>query len=158
MKKLLCLVLALVGVNVSVSVQASDAMNSAQPIHNMFDAMREHDGKKLLAQFAPNALLQRAGKGSEIKTNDLAKFADFVSKTDKYLDEKLLSVNISISDNLASVWTPYAFYLDGKISHCGVNSFQLVKFEQTWKIVYLIDNTHGGNCDKFIKKHAKVNG
>lgn len=154
MKKLLCLVLALVGVNVSVSVQASDAMNSAQPIHNMFDAMREHDGKKLLAQFAPSALLQRAGKGSEIKTNDLAKFADFVSKTDKYLDEKLLSVNISISDNLASVWTPYAFYLDGKISHCGVNSFQLVKFEQTWKIVYLIDNTHGGDCKTFIKKFS----
>ena len=155
MKKLLCLVIALIGV--TMSVHASDAMKSAQPIHNMFDAMREHDGKKLLAQFAPNALLQRAGKGGEVKTNDLAKFADFVSKTDKYLDEKLLSVNISISDNLASVWTPYAFYLDGKISHCGVNSFQLVKLEQTWKIVYLIDNTHGGDCDKFIKKHAKVN-
>ena len=154
MKKLLCLALTLVGVNVSMSVQASDAMNSAKPIHNMFDAMREHDGKKLLAQFAPNAMLQRAGKGSKVKTNDLAKFADFVSKTDKYLDEKLLSVNISISDNLASVWTPYAFYLDGKISHCGVNSFQLVKLEQTWKIVYLIDNTHSGDCKTFIKTYS----
>ncbi|OIQ44985.1 MAG: hypothetical protein BM565_13445, partial [Gammaproteobacteria bacterium MedPE] len=87
MKKLLCLVVALIGV--TTSVHASDAIKSAQPIHNMFDAMREHDGKKLLAQFAPNAMLQRAGKGGEVKTNDLAKFAGFVSKTDKYLDEKL---------------------------------------------------------------------
>lgn len=128
---------------------------SAKPIHNMFDAMREHNGDKLLAQFTDNAILQRAGKGGEVKTNDLKKFAAFVSKTDKHLDEKLLAVDVSISDNLASVWTPYVFYLDGKLSHCGVNSFQLVKFDNDWKIVYLIDNTHAGDCEKFIARYSK---
>lgn len=137
----------------SLSVSASDINDVTQPIHNMFDGMREHNGDKLLAQFAPSALLQRAGKGGEIKTNDLKKFAEFVSTTDKKLDEKLLAIDMSISDNLASVWTPYVFYLDGKLSHCGVNSFQLVKFDNKWKIVYLIDNIHSGDCNKFAQRH-----
>jgi hypothetical protein len=34
---------------------------------------------------------------------------------------------------------PYQFYIGDKFSHCGVNSFQLVKLQGQWKIQYLID-------------------
>lgn len=155
MKKSLLLLVTLVSSFAMSTLTLAKEDAAAQPIHNMFDAMREHNGNKLLAQFTDNAILQRAGKGGEVKTNDLKKFAAFVSKTDKHLDEKLLAVNVAISDNLASVWTPYVFYLDGKLSHCGVNSFQLVKFEYDWKIVYLIDNTHAGDCEKFIARYSE---
>ncbi|WP_286232608.1 hypothetical protein [Thalassotalea sediminis] len=127
-----------------------------QPITNMFDAMREHDGDKLLAQFTAGAMLERATKEDTIEVSDLQKFAEFVKQTPKYLDEHLLNIDVRTSDNLASVWTPYAFYLDEKLSHCGVNSFQLIKVNNKWKIQYLIDNTHQGNCDEFIARHKKT--
>lgn len=126
------------------------------PINNMFDAMREHNGEKLLAQFVEGAKLERAQKDNSIKQTELAKFAAFISQTDKHLDEHLFNVTIKTSDNLASAWTPYAFYLDGKLSHCGVNSFQMVKQNEQWKIRYLIDNQHLGDCQAFIEKHKKT--
>ena len=46
---------------------------------------------------------------------------------------------IHIEKSLASVWTPYKFYLNGKVSHTGTNSFQLVKTAEGWKIQYIID-------------------
>ncbi|HUH33176.1 MAG TPA: hypothetical protein VLZ28_04430, partial [Daejeonella sp.] len=54
---------------------------------------------------------------------------------------------VLIDDNLASVWTSYQFYIGDKFSHCGVNSFQLVKGKEGWKIVYLIDTRRKENCN-----------
>lgn len=125
-----------------------------QTVHRLFDAMREHDGNKLAAQFMPSALLQRAQVNGEVKKNDIGRFAEFVSSTEHYLDEKLLAIVVHISDNLAVVWTPYVFYLDTQLSHCGVNSFQLIKLQDQWKIQYLIDNTHSGDCAHFIEQHS----
>ena len=78
-----------------------------------------------------------------------------MSVNQKKIDEQLLNVKTQHSGNLASVWTPFAFYLDGNLSHCGVNSFQLIKHNKQWKIHYLIDNAFEGGCEKFIKQHKK---
>lgn len=139
----------------SSATVANEDLSIITPIDNMFDAMREHDGEKLLAQFVEGAILDRATKENTIKTSDLAKFAEFISKTSKHLDEQLFNIRVHQSGNLASAWTPFAFYLDGKLSHCGVNSFQLIKQQEQWKIRYLIDNAHLGDCEKFISDHKK---
>lgn len=53
--------------------------------------------------------------------------------------EKLMSFNIKIDTNMANVWAPYEFYLNGEFSHCGVNSFQLFKNNGNWEIIYIVD-------------------
>jgi len=141
----------------SVNVQASEASNASNPvlvpINTMFDAMREHNGKKLLAQFTPQAILERVNNKNEVVGSELNKFAAFVTKTSKHLDEQIFNIKINESGNLANAWVPFAFYLDGKLSHCGVNSFQLVKLESQWKVRYLMDNSYTGDCTLFIEHH-----
>lgn len=61
--------------------------------------------------------------------------------------EKLLSWDIKIDGNLASVWTPYQFYLNGKLSHCGANSFQLFNNNGKWEIIYIVDMRRRENCN-----------
>lgn len=63
--------------------------------------------------------------------------------------EKLLSWNIHIDGNLASVWTPYEFYLNDKFSHCGANSFQLFNNNGKWEIIYLVDMRSRSNCKAY---------
>lgn len=58
------------------------------------------------------------------------------------LDEKLLSMHIFIDGRLASVWTPYEFYINGQPSHRGANSFQLVKTNKGWQIFSIVDTRH----------------
>lgn len=54
--------------------------------------------------------------------------------------EKLLSFNIKIDGPLANVWVDYEFWLDDKLSHCGVNSIHLVKKKSGWKIFNITDS------------------
>ena len=45
---------------------------------------------------------------------------------------------------IASVWTPYDFWVDGKFSHCGIDIFDLVKTAEGWKIsglTYTVERT-----------------
>ena len=135
------------------TASTSLANEMVKPVNALFDAMRNHDSQKILAQFTETALLQRALPGGDIQQTDIKKFAAGIGQSTRSLDEHLLSIKIHQQDNLASVWTPYAFYLDSKLSHCGVNSFQLVKTADGWKIHYLIDNSHPGDCQQFISAH-----
>jgi hypothetical protein len=63
------------------------------------------------------------------------------------LDERILAYEIRIDGPMATAWTPYEFYVNGDFSHCGVNSFQLVKFVEGWKIVYIIDTRRKEPCE-----------
>jgi len=54
--------------------------------------------------------------------------------------EKLLSFNIKIDGPLANVWVDYEFWLDDKLSHCGVNSIHLLKKKSGWKIFNITDS------------------
>jgi hypothetical protein len=155
--KATCLLATLLSINVSANTKMETTENAAvlNPINNMFNAMREHDGKKFLAQFTEQAILERATKVNEIEISNLNKFSEFINTTKKHLDEQTFNIKINISDNLASAWVPFAFYLDGKLSHCGVNSFQLIKQQEQWKVRYLIDNAYSGDCEIFIKQHKK---
>jgi hypothetical protein len=47
---------------------------------------------------------------------------------------------------LAVAWTPYKFYYKGNFSHCGIDSYQLVRINGIWKIQYLIDTRRKANC------------
>lgn len=66
--------------------------------------------------------------------------------------EKLLSYDIKIDGNLASVWTPYEFYVNGNFNHCGANSFQLFNNNGKWEIIYLVDMRRRGSCEALKDK------
>lgn len=118
-----------------------------KPIYSLFDGMRESDGAKVRAAFAQNAVMHRAH--AKLKAGGSAeKFAQAVeSSNDKVWDEKIWDIRIQVDDKLASVWTEFAFLLDDKMSHCGVNSFQLYQFDDGWKIIYLVDTFRKESCD-----------
>jgi len=96
--------------------------------------------------------LQTIGANREGKTiirnEKVSGFAESVSKATKGdLDERIDFGSIKIDGGLASVWTPYKFYYKGQFSHCGVNSFQLVRINGAWKIQYLIDTRRKQPCE-----------
>ena len=61
-------------------------------------------------------------------------------------DERIAFDGIKIDGPMATAWTPYNFYFNGKFSHCGVNNFVLVKQDNGWKIQYIIDTRRRQGC------------
>ncbi|NJM79889.1 MAG: hypothetical protein HC854_10245 [Flavobacterium sp.] len=72
------------------------------------------------------------------------KYSDFLKSISSIpvtmtFEERILEYKIETDGLLAHVWTPYEFYVNDKLSHKGVNSFTLIKENETWKIVHVID-------------------
>ena len=140
-------------ITLSHAVKAQTAEDSVKAtINKLFDGMKNSDAVLLRSAFADSAVLQTISRNKEgktiIQTEKVAEFADFVGKQVKgAADERITFDVIKIDGPLAIVWTPYQFYYNGTFSHCGVNSFQLVKFNTEWKIQYLIDTRRKKGCE-----------
>ena len=144
MKKLVFLFVLISGF---AFAQKSDEEGVKSTINSFFDAMRNSNSTELQATLSKTAVLQTINKNGEGISEDIQAFAQSLSKAQKGdLDEKIEFKSIQIDQSLASVWTPYQFFYKGKFSHCGVNSFQLVKENGEWKIQYIIDTRRKENC------------
>jgi hypothetical protein len=112
-------------------------------IGKLFSAMKNSDSQAILNCFADSAIMQtitRDKNGNNlIKTEKLAEFAKVIAYMPRDAADERISFDMVKTDGaLATAWTPYKFYLNGQFSHCGVNSFQLVRLNGQWKIQYLI--------------------
>lgn len=119
----------------------------------MFDGMRAGDSSMVHSVFIDEVLMQTiaANRQGEITltTGSLANFLNAVGTPhDQVWDERILSYEIKTDGAMASVWTPYEFYAGERFSHCGVNSFQLMKGKDGWKIIYLVDTRRRGDACK----------
>ncbi len=150
MRKVLLFVLITVGMN---NLQAQSAEDSVKAtVNQLFEGMKTANAGLVKGAFADSAVLQTIARNREgktiIRTEEVNAFADFVGKQKQgAADERIQFETIKIDGPLAIVWTPYKFYYNGQFSHCGVNSFQLVRFEGQWKIQYLIDTRRKAPCE-----------
>ena len=72
--------------------------------------------------------------------------ARFTPGPEKYA-ERLLDPVIETDGSVAVVWSPYVFYVDGKLHHCGMDHFDLVKTDGGWKIANLTWSSRTTGCD-----------
>ena len=120
-----------------------------KPIENLFNAMKSADSLGVKNAFSNSAIMQTFSKNQEIRTDKVEDFAKQVGASKASdLDERFTISKILVDGNMASVWVPYQFYYKGNFSHCGVNSFQLAKINNEWKIQYIIDTRSKDNCTK----------
>jgi hypothetical protein len=137
----------------SISLNAQTTEDSVKAtVNQLFAGMKNSDPALILASFSDSALLQTISSDKEgvisVKTQPIANFATSISKQPKgALDEQIQFGSIKIDGDLASVWTPYKFFFSEKFSHCGVNSFQLVRLKGAWKIQYIIDTRRRTGCE-----------
>jgi hypothetical protein len=151
MKQILVLLTMMLAVNAGLRAQSTeDSVKAA--INQFFDGLRNADAQMVQYAFTDSAILQtvvvnREGKVS-VRTEPLNGFAQVLSQQKKGdLDERIEFETIKIDGPMATVWTPYKFYFQGNFSHCGVNSFQLVRLNGTWKIQYVIDTRRRQGCE-----------
>lgn len=61
-------------------------------------------------------------------------------------DERISSPAVEIDGDVAMVWAPYVFRLNGKVHHCGTDHFSLVREAGAWKIASLTWNQRTTGC------------
>ncbi len=123
----------------SVEAQTKEVQAVMAPITAMFDGMAKRDAaaikKPLLA--GGGMVLMRDGKPTQL-TFDA--FADAVGKPGKaQIEERIHDPLVRIDNDLAVVWAPFDFLVDGKVDHCGTDLFNLVRADGKWLIASVAD-------------------
>lgn len=114
-------------------------------VDTFFEGFHAQDTIKMKSVFAKEMVLHSVAEnanGRKVVVESPAAFAKSIASIPKTMkfEERLLSYNIQIDGTMAHAWTPYEFYINGKLSHRGVNSFQMFKDNDgLWKITYIID-------------------
>ncbi len=151
MNKFICIAAACLLLN-NAAINAQTTEDSIKLVINqMFTAMKNADAASLKNVFADSALLQSISRTADgktvVKNEPIKDFIEIVGKQPAGAsDERITFESIKTDGQLASAWTPYAFYYKEQLHHCGVNSFQLVKINNNWKIQYIIDTRKKDGC------------
>ena len=132
-----------------------------QVIEQFFQSMYKRDTAALRRAFLPGAMLYTYSHDS--KGNPRAKgetVTDFIRGVsligDAVMEERLTSWQFLVDDGVASVWTPYEFYFENKFSHCGIDSWEMIRVHGEWKISQLTDTRRKGNCTTEDDERKKI--
>ena len=109
------------------------------PIDAMFHGMTARDPAAIKSAALPGTILvlMRDGKPEQMTIDA---FADHFSKPSKaHLEERIHDPVVRTDHDLAMVWAPFEFLVDGKPDHCGTDLFNLVQTGGKWLIAGIAD-------------------
>ena len=147
---LLLLLLTLITASATYAQNAEDSIKAV--INKMFTGMKNSDTAMVKECFTETAFMQTFGKNKEgktiITTDTPSDFAKIIATIPAgAANEQIVFKDLKIDGPMAAVWTPFKLYFNGKFYSCGVNSFQLVRIDNVWKIQYILDTRRKNNCE-----------
>jgi hypothetical protein len=116
-------------------------------VQAMFDGMAARDSAAVKAVLLPGGtmVLMRDGKPTQMKAEA---FADRVGRPGTTHNvERIHDPLVRVDNDLAVVWAPFEYLIDGKVDHCGTDLFNLVKKDGKWLIAGVAD-TGRKDCGK----------
>lgn len=109
------------------------------PVQALFDGMAKRDVSAIRAPLLPGGslVLMRDGKPVQMSFDDFA--ARVAKPTPTHIEERIHHPLVRIDHDLAVVWAPFDFLVDGKVDHCGTDLFDLVRQDGHWLIASVAD-------------------
>lgn len=135
----------------SAAAQETEEEAVLDVVQRLFDGMRAADSALVRSTFHPDAVLigtEDPEGAPATRVMPIDGFVRAVGAASGEWDERFWDWEVEVEENLAAVWTRYAFYLDGEFSHCGVDAFLLARSEDGWKIVSLSDTRQREGCER----------
>jgi hypothetical protein len=135
MRLVLITILCAVAPAITGAQGTADRDQVLKTVQAFFDTMtaKDVDGarKILMPQGRFHAVRMRDGNIRSFSNEEY--FAD-LQAAKRTMRERIWNPEVRVRGAIATVWTPYDFWIDGKYSHCGIDAFDLVKTEEGWKI------------------------
>ena len=134
----------------AISVGQTDDKKAALAVVNkLFDEMAAANAAGIIATGTAENQLVAVRKLRDGKTRvDVIggeAFSKFFTKPGA-IKEVMYEPKIDVDGDWAMVWGRYVFFADGKVSHCGINQFNLVRTVAGWKIANGASTIDPGAC------------
>jgi Putative lumazine-binding len=130
-----------------LAAQTADEKDVAAAVQKTFDGMASNDAAKILSTMIPDARLYGVRANGAAYAMPAEQWANrLASLNGKFIERFTKAPAISIHGTIANVWGPYEFLRDGKFTHCGVDSFNLLKTADGWKVAAIFDTEETTGC------------
>ncbi len=109
------------------------------PIHALFEGMTNRDAAAIKAPALPGATMVLMRDGKPIRMT-IEQGADRIGRAGSTHEvERIHDPLVRIDNDLAVVWAPFEYLVDGKVDHCGTDLFNLVRIDGKWLIASVAD-------------------
>ena len=150
--KNLALILSVIAIfSASVFAQKTDDSKDALAvISKMFTEMTNYNPPAIAALYMTDsnltAIIKTKDGKSVIRAFTGEAFSKNFAEKKGEIKEDMYAPEVKIFGDLALVWGRYVFFIDGKISHCGVNAFHLVRTDAGWRIANASSTIDAQGC------------
>ena len=110
-------------------------------VNALFDRLGTADGESFREVLAPEGtifihnLMDPADPKLIVRSNAI--MTDRTAPDEHRLTEKMATPTVLQHGDMAHVWAPYAFWIDGEKTHCGMDSISLSRTEGAWRVTNL---------------------
>jgi len=132
-------VLGLATVMPSSAATADDKAVLA-PVQAFFDGMAKYDSAAIRATVQPEGSVALLRNGKVVRMT-LGEFADHLKPAKDSIEERIYDPLVRVDGDLAIVWAPYDFLVNGKVKHCGTDAVNLARIDGRWLITGIADNS-----------------
>ena len=108
------------------------------PVQATFDGMAKRDAAAIKANLLPGGTLvaMRDGKPTQMTLEAFSERASRSGTTE--VQERIHDPLVRIDNDLAIVWAPFEYLIDGKVNSCGTDMFNLVRVDGKWLVASLL--------------------
>ncbi len=103
-------------------------------VDSLFDAMAKHDVEASRKLIVPGASFVVVKPDGAVAMEHDTDYLDSLARHKDAFRERIWNAQVTVQGDIAQVWAPYDFHLDGKLSHCGIDSFSMVRTPEGWRI------------------------
>ena len=133
--------LVLASFSQSARAQASDAEGKAAiaVADSVLAALSSGDNATLARLTLDSSVVGGVGLRDGVERLSLRTWGLYINRTGpSTFTERGFDATARVQDRVAQVWMPYDLYRGDKWSHCGVDTFTLMKSEGHWRVAALI--------------------
>lgn len=115
----------------------------------VFDAINTHNGELIRSSMLPEAITVatsvRDGAPATF-AGTAVQMAEQVASSTRKLHERMFESTVHVQEGVALIWAAYDFHVEGQFSHCGIDTFSLVKTAEGWKVASLTYTVERTGC------------
>lgn len=122
-----------------------------ESLDQFFAAITAKDHVRMRELMTPDGVIHGYRDGSEgvqVTARTHGQFIAGVRDGEAIMVERYWDPRFTIEDRMATVITPYDVYIDGRFSHCGTNSFSMLRTDEGWVIAGVVYSIRVADCEQ----------
>jgi hypothetical protein len=116
----------------------SDEKGAIAAADSVLAALSSRDGKSLARLTLDSAVVGGVGLRNGVERLSLRTWGLYINSEMPSFTERGFDPTARVQDRVAVVWMPYDLYVGDSWSHCGVDTFTLMKSVGRWRVAALI--------------------